>query len=69
MGETREEDRRAAALDYMHVMLGQLRAMAERDSHDMLAYLIGMAHLEAAEKARGARAHKSRGTRETRPPA
>lgn len=58
MRETRDDDGQGAALDYMHVMLGQLRAMAERDRHDMLAYLIGMAHEEAAERARNARSSR-----------
>lgn len=54
MRERRDDDGQAA-LSYMHVMLGQLRAMAERDRHDMLAYLIGMAHQEAADRVRSAR--------------
>ena len=54
MRETRDDDGQAA-LAYMHVMLGQLRVMAERDRHDMLAYLIGMAHQEAADQVRNVR--------------
>lgn len=55
MRETIDEDDRAEALDYMRGMLGQLQQMAERDRHDMLAYLIGMAHLEATDRVRSAR--------------
>lgn len=55
MRETIDEDNRAAALDYMRGMLGQLQEMAERDRHDMLAYLIGMAHLEAVDQVRSVR--------------
>lgn len=36
-------------LDYIRAMLGQLRAMAEADNCDMLAFLIEMAYLEASD--------------------
>lgn len=55
MRDTVDQDHRAEALDYMRGMLAQLQEMAERDQHDMLAYLIGMAHLEAVDQVRSAR--------------
>jgi len=55
MRDTVDEGHRAEALDYMRGMLGQLQEMAERDGHDMLAYLIGMAHHEAADRVRSVR--------------
>lgn len=55
MRDTANEDNRAEALDYIRGMLGQLQEMAERDQHDMLAYLIGMAHLEADDRVRSVR--------------
>lgn len=48
------QPRRSDQLDYVQSMLTQLRAMAATDGHDMLAYLIEMACLEAAEVLRGA---------------
>lgn len=45
----------AEMLDYIRTMLGQLRGMAEADRHDMLAYLIGMAYVEATDLTRGNR--------------
>ena len=45
--------RRSDQLDYVQSMLTQLRVMAATDGHDMLAYLIEMACLEAAEVLRG----------------
>lgn len=42
-------------LDYLQSMLGQLRALAEAERYDMLAYLIDMAYVEASDVARGAR--------------
>jgi hypothetical protein len=47
------QPRRSDQLDYVQSMLTQLRAMAATDGHDMLAYLIEMACLEAAEVLRG----------------
>ncbi|MGY6710576.1 MAG: hypothetical protein ACXIVF_19810 [Rhizobiaceae bacterium] len=55
MRETIDEDDRAEVLEYVRGMLRQLQGMAERDRHDMLAYLIGMAYLEADDRARNAR--------------
>jgi len=40
---------RQKSLDYQAELLGQLEAMARADGFDSLAYLIGMARLEAAE--------------------
>lgn len=40
---------RGEMLDYIRAMLGQLRAMAEADNCDMLAFLIEMAYLEASD--------------------
>lgn len=37
-------------LDYIASMLGQLQSMARSQGHDMLAYLIDMAQLEAREQ-------------------
>lgn len=36
-------------------MLAQMRVMAESEGHDMLAYLIEMAYLEATDAMRGER--------------
>lgn len=47
---------RREALDYMQSLLGELRAMANAERHDMLAYLIEMAYLEASDIARALRA-------------
>jgi hypothetical protein len=47
--------RRDETLDYIHSMLAQLRAMAEAERCDMLAYLIEMAHVEASDIIRGER--------------
>ena len=38
---------RSEQLDYIQAMLEQLRAMAQAEKCDMLAYLIEMAYLEA----------------------
>ena len=46
---------RTDTLDYMQSMLGQLRTMAEAERHDMLAYLIEMAYVEASDIIRGDR--------------
>jgi hypothetical protein len=53
-------DRRAATLEYIHTMLGQMRGMAETEKCDLLAYLIDMARVEAAEALRKERPAKSR---------
>lgn len=42
-------EERIARVEYIHAMLGQLRVMAEGEKHDMLAYLIDMARVEAGE--------------------
>ena len=47
--------RRTDVLDYMQAMLGELRTMAEAERHDMLAYLIEMAYIEASDIIRGER--------------
>jgi len=36
-------------LDYLHAMLGELRALAEGGKQQMLAYLIDMAYIEAGD--------------------
>lgn len=46
--------RRSDQLDYVQSMLAQLRVMAETDGHDMLAYLIEMACIEASDALRNA---------------
>lgn len=40
---------------YLHAMLGELRALAEAQKLDMLAYLIDMAYTEAGDIIRGRR--------------
>jgi hypothetical protein len=50
-GKVDRQDR-VETLDYMRAMLGQLREMAETGEHHMLAYLIGMAYVEAADLSR-----------------
>ena len=50
-----QEYLRTDTLDYIQSMLGQLRTLAEADRHDMLAYLIEMAYLEASDIIRGER--------------
>jgi hypothetical protein len=49
------ENSRSERLDYIRSMLEQLRAMAEAERYDMLAYLIEMAYVEASDIARGER--------------
>ena len=46
---------RTETLDYVQSMLGQLRTIAEAERHDMLAYLIEMACVEASDIMRGKR--------------
>lgn len=56
-------------IDFIHTMLRELRTMAEAERCDMLAYLIGMAEVEAADIARGkrpARPARQEGTRSAR---
>ena len=36
-------------LSYLHQMLGELRAIAEAERYDMLAYLIEMAYIEVSD--------------------
>jgi len=47
--------RHAETIDYIQSMLGQLRAMAQTEHCDFLAYLIEMAYLEAGDIIRGVR--------------
>ena len=47
--------RRTDTLEYVQQMLGELRAMAEAERCDMLAYLIEMAYVEASDIIRGDR--------------
>ena len=47
--------RRTDTMDYLQSMLGELRTLAEAERHDMLAYLIEMAYIEASDIIRGAR--------------
>jgi hypothetical protein len=51
--------KRTETLDYIQSMLGQLRVMAENERHDMLAFLIEMAFIEAGEVACGERPSRS----------
>ncbi len=44
---------RAETAEFIQSMLAQLRAMAQAERLDMLAYLIEMAYLEAGEALRG----------------
>ncbi len=46
---------RKERLDYIQSLLAELEAMAARDRLDMVAYLIGMASIEAKEIALGLR--------------
>lgn len=55
----RDSDREAR-IAYVQAMLAQLRAMAEADGCDMLAYLIEMASLEAGELMRDRRPLRAR---------
>jgi hypothetical protein len=48
-------DAPSETLDYLEGMLAELRALAQAERLDMLAYLIDMAHVEAADIARGQR--------------
>lgn len=45
-------------IDFMQTMLGELRTMAEAERCNMLAYLIGMAEVEARDISAG---RKNRG--------
>lgn len=47
--------KRSEALSYVQSMLAELRAMAEAEQCDMLAYLIEMAYIEAGDIVRGDR--------------
>jgi hypothetical protein len=47
--------RRTETLDYLQSMLGELRTMADAERHDMLAYLIEIAYIEASDIIRGTR--------------
>lgn len=47
--------RRTDRLDYIQSMLGQIRAMAEAERCEMLAYLVEMAYIEASDIIRGQR--------------
>ncbi|WP_157015303.1 hypothetical protein [Mesorhizobium xinjiangense] len=48
---SRQSTSQKERLEFMRSMLVQLRAMADADNHEMLAYLIEMAQLEANEVA------------------
>ena len=50
--DSAESGGRQNSLEYMAEMLGQLQAMAKAEGLQGLAYLIGMAHEEAAELVR-----------------
>lgn len=41
--------RRSDTIDYLDSMLAELRNMAEAERYELLAYLIGMAHVEAGD--------------------
>jgi hypothetical protein len=47
--------RRTDSLDYLQAMLREMREIAEAERHDMLAYLIEMAYVEASDIIRGER--------------
>ena len=53
--------RHTDTLDYLQQMLGELRAMAEAERCDMLAYLIEMAYIEASDIIRGQRPSRVNG--------
>jgi len=55
MSVSQLESARAERLDYIQGMLDQLRKMSSTDGHDMLAYLIEMAFIEASDLARETR--------------
>lgn len=52
--------RRTENLEYVQAMLPQLRRMAEDERHEILAYLIEMACIEANDIMRGARVSRIR---------
>lgn len=58
--------RRTDTLDYLQQMLGELRAMAEAERCDMLAYLIEMAYIEASDIIRGQRSSRIQGEQRDR---
>lgn len=58
---------KAETLEYLRAMLGQLRGMAEAGRHDMLAYLIGMAYVEAVELSRGSERSGAKGDERDEP--
>ena len=45
---------RTETLDYIQMMLGQLRTMAEAEQYEMLAFQIEMAYIEASDITHGA---------------
>jgi hypothetical protein len=47
--------RRTDSLDYLQAMLREMREIDEAERHDMLAYLIEMAYVEASDIIRGER--------------
>ncbi len=51
--------RRTETLDFIQVMLGQLRTMAQGERYDILAYLIEMAYVEPSDIIRGERPPRS----------
>ena len=58
--------RRTDTLDYLQSMLGELRTLAEAERHDMLAYLIEMAYIEASDIIRGQRPSRVHGEQRDR---
>lgn len=58
--------RRTDTLEYVQQMLGELRAMAEAERCDMLAYLIEMAYIEASDIIRGQRPSRVHGEQRDR---
>ena len=59
---------RGETLDYLQAMLGQLRIMAKAEQHDMLAYLIEMAYLEASAALAAGAIYGSGDNSDTAPP-
>lgn len=55
MPELAAPHRRTDTLDYLQAMLREMRGIAEAERHDMLAYLIEMAYVEASDIIRGER--------------
>ena len=60
--------KRTDTLDYMQSMLGELRAMAQTERCDMLAYLIEMAYVEAGDILRGEKSSRIAGQKRNASP-